>query len=90
MEPKGIEPSTSALRTQKVVGPSIENKGLAPHAAAACTTACTEERENAHGGDFAEAMLMLMRLPLSDAERAEAVRRLLASRTEAAGEKGER
>ena len=45
--------------------------------------------ENANAGGFAEALLMLTRLPFTDAERAETVRRLLStSRAEANGGKG--
>ena len=64
---------------------SDENKGLADGIANACTTACTRSPDSGHDdagdtadGDFAEALAMVARLPLSDAERAEAVRRLLA------------
>ena len=51
----------------------------------ACTTACTSTTEKSVevtskpdvDGDFVAAILMIERLPLSDAEKAEAVRRLL-------------
>jgi hypothetical protein len=39
---------------------------------------------DADSGSLADALAMLARLPLSDAERAEAVRRLLAGRPDAA------
>ncbi|MEX2212585.1 MAG: hypothetical protein WD768_00560 [Phycisphaeraceae bacterium] len=44
----------------------------------ACTAACTDKPEIEHGESFADVVRMLDRLPLTDAERAEAVRRLLA------------
>ncbi len=46
MERKGVEPSTSALRTQEQSVPSDGGKGLAPTTSAACTTACTSEDES--------------------------------------------
>jgi integrase len=51
-----------------------------------CTNSCTESGESAHetpvDAGFAEALAMIARLPLSDADKAEAVRRLLLSRDE--------
>ncbi len=50
-----------------------------------CTPVCTNSPETAHetagsgvADSFAEAIAGIMRLPLSDADKAEAVRRLLA------------
>lgn len=87
----GIEPTTSALRTQGRSVPTLENKALANGTPSACTAACTDKPQNEHGSRFADALLMLTRLPLTDAERAEAVRRLLAASSgEATGGKGER
>lgn len=60
----------------------------------ACTNACTSMPENRHGvgsgtvsqptdpkcpGDFAAALAMIATLPLSEAEKAGAVRRLLSA-----------
>ena len=54
----------------------------------ACTNACTENMETDHDGgdseideDFGEALKMIASLPLSKAEKAQAVRRLLAGNT---------
>ena len=93
MERKGVEPSTSALRTQTDPVATEILSAVAPTLLAACTTACTSEAENPCGdpaagpspvapgtplpGDFAAALAMIATLPLSDAERAAAVRRLL-------------
>jgi len=48
---------------------------------ACCTSGCTSKPENDHDvnkkGDFAAALTMIAALPLSDAEKANAVRRLL-------------
>ena len=93
MEPRGIEPLTSALRTQGASVPTVGNKGVTSDSAAACTGACTEMPEKGHGDapadpaaggatSFTEALAMIARLPLSDAEKAEAVRRLLAQRAD--------
>jgi hypothetical protein len=68
----------------------VQGQEVTSDGANACTNACTESGDSVHGdspeapadeprGDaFAEAVAMLARLPLSDTERAEAVRRLLA------------
>jgi hypothetical protein len=55
-------------------GPSEATPATADDAVSAGDAAAARER-------FAEAVAMLARLPLSDAERAEAVRRLLADET---------
>ena len=49
MERKGVEPSTSALRTQGTHAVSESYKELAATARAACTNACTFKDENLHG-----------------------------------------
>ena len=86
MEPRGIEPLTSALRTQPTPVLNAANNGVTTPRRNTCTSTCTNDDESlsttdnqGHVGDpnFAEAMLMIARLPLSDEERAEAVRRLL-------------
>jgi len=50
VERKGIEPSTSALRTQEPSNASDATKELASTHSAACTAACTSEAENANDG----------------------------------------
>jgi hypothetical protein len=49
-----------------------------------CTSDCTRDTKTTNGDSldntFAEALTVIAKLPLSDAERAEAVRRLLADR----------
>jgi hypothetical protein len=61
-----------------------------PSDAAACTAACTGSTENASAkhaetvepnADFAAAVVGIMALPLTDSERAECIRRLLAVQT---------
>ncbi len=68
---------------------TTQPQGVTDAGTAACTNACTRSADSAHseavetvptgpvGDHFAEAVAMLTRLPLTDAERAEAVRRLL-------------
>jgi len=54
--------------------------GLENDCARACTAACTDDAEAHHdkaSGTFADALAMIARLPLSDADKADAVRRLL-------------
>ena len=46
MEPKGIEPSTSALRTRKSSILTDAGKELTATPSAACTLACTANTEN--------------------------------------------
>ena len=70
--------------------PSVDSKELAATPPVACTSACTPKAESLNetapatpAGDgqdrgFAEAVRAVMALPLTDAEKAEAVRRLLA------------
>ena len=104
MERKGVEPSTSALRTQQhslVTDSPIE---VVTPPDFGCTTGCTNSPKNERGeavgalvsskadgsvvsksellpikGDsFSAALAMIASLPLSDAEKADAVRRLMA------------
>ncbi len=77
MEPTGIEPATPSLQSCEHRTQAPQNQGLATGPADACTAACTDKPEIEHGGDFADVVRMLDRLPLTDAERAEAVRQLL-------------
>ena len=89
MERKGVEPSTSALRTQPLRVVSENQKGLAATGESGCSSGCCESVENElgesvresfpNGADsFSAALAMIASLPLSDNEKAEAVRRLMA------------
>ena len=101
VERRGVEPPTSALRTQESRVPSGNLSDVAATDSGACTAACTSKPPNRRKRgadaaavegvetpaevraakpvetDFAAALKMLAVLPLSDEERAEAVRRLL-------------
>ena len=92
VERKGVEPSTSALRTHDSAVLSDNQSELAATPDSRCTNGCTSEPENHHEaelgttsqsiepkrpGDFSAALAMIATLPLSDAEKAEAVRRLM-------------
>jgi hypothetical protein len=63
---------------------TVETQGLNNAPPEACTNACTNSPESMHGepvgDDFAEQVRAVMALPLTDAEKAEAVRRLLATK----------
>jgi hypothetical protein len=88
VETKGLEPSTSALRTQQPQVASGKVKRVTARQSAVCTSVCTSDAKSGHGNcsepavtdGFAAAVQAIMTLPLSDAEKAEAVRRLLARR----------
>ena len=89
MEDTGLEPVASCMPCNKVTVPSANPSGLTSADSAGCTTGCTSSPENAHlsgsepgagstGSDgFAAALMMIAGLPLSDADKAEAVKRLL-------------
>ncbi len=99
VERKGVEPSTSALRTQRPNHTTQSLQGLVETDDFGCTNGCTNSPENEPGevvggsvssraellpikGDsFSAALAMIASLPLSDAEKADAVRRLMAERT---------
>ena len=49
MERKGVEPSTSALRTQEACDASDGLQEVTATPTAACTTACTNEAGSANG-----------------------------------------
>ena len=100
VERKGVEPSTSALRTQESRVPSGNLSDVAATADSRCTNGCTSgpgkrrkrgpdagarPTEPKGPGDFAAALVMIAGLPLSDAEKAEAVRRLLNGSGSASG-----
>jgi hypothetical protein len=59
----------------------LQHQGLSDASAEACTNACTDSSESTHStpvdNDFGEAVRAVMALPLTEAEKAEAVRRLL-------------
>jgi len=85
-----FEPTTFTLASCEHRTEVVQSQGVTGVIAAACTNACTnspelmqsESKTRPHDGPsgerFAEAVAMIARLPLTDAERAEAVRRLLA------------
>jgi len=77
----GFEPTTFTLATCEHRSEGLENKDVTDDEADACTKACTETSDSMHGGGigggFGAALDMIARLPLTDAEKAEAVRRLL-------------
>ena len=87
VETKGLEPSTSALRTHETRVLSVEQTGVTETVAKVSATVSPNERNtdvemvesSFAGSDFAAALLMIERLPLSDERKAEAIRRLLAS-----------
>jgi len=49
VERKGLEPSTSALRTQRDGVLSVDTKQVTPTAANGCTNGCTNSPENGNG-----------------------------------------
>ena len=81
VETTGIEPVTSGLQSHDDRVPSDNQSRLAPNGISRCTNGCTSEPETHHEakqpGNFAAALAMIASLPLSDAEKADAVRRLL-------------
>ena len=97
MRALGLEPRTYGLKGREPRTEATEPQEFADDGSDACTSACTKPPDEAQadspeapdvgptGDDFAEAMVMLARLPLTDAERAEAVRRLLAVTDQGAG-----
>jgi len=76
MEPTGIEPATPSLQSYEHSTEVLQSQELAEQQTVACTTACTNN-QNENPDDFAKALLMLARLPLTDAERVDALRRIL-------------
>jgi hypothetical protein len=89
----GFEPTTSCTpsKTDRVL--TENQSELTPMPSVRCTNGCTSEAENAHGSPdstatpgespkpadalFAAALAMIASLPLSDAEKAQAIRQLL-------------
>lgn len=87
--PEKIRTSDLVLISEpNVSSNTLRNKPLTNAALRACIPDCTPDaktsNEDAQGGgserDFAEAIALIAKLPLSDAEKAEAVRRLLAGK----------
>ena len=76
MTGEGFEPSTHGLKGRGPEFQALENKRVTSATESACTAACTEKPESTN---FGEAMAMIARLPLSDTEKADAVRQLLAA-----------
>ena len=76
---RALDPQSKSTESE-----AAGNKPVTKDTDGACTAACTSDAKNAHpdavGGDFAEALAMIAALPLSDAEKAEAVRRLLTAK----------
>ena len=83
----GFEPATSASRTHgtRITSPTLSVVTTTP-AGTSATTSPKRQKYDVEStdplpitGDLKAALLMIERLPLSDAEKAEAIRRLLAS-----------
>ena len=72
---------TNACTNACTDGAEIEHRGPAEAVPEAAAGAVRVGDADGAGGHFAEAVAMLARLPLTDTERAEAVRRLLADQT---------
>jgi hypothetical protein len=85
---KGVEPSTFTLAKGEHPTVSAADTQVTSDSKCACTSDCTPDTKTSNGdapGDgidktFAEALAMIANLPLTKAEKAEAVRRLLASK----------
>lgn len=90
MRAVGLEPTPHGLKGCAPPTEATQSQAVMSGGANACTNACTDSADSGHsaageapdggpvGHAFAEAVTMLARLPLTDAERAEAIRRLLA------------
>ena len=89
VEDNGLEPMTSCMPCSGVMVPSVNPSEVTTSHSDGCTTGCTTGTEKAvlkppesgtraiASDGFAAALLMIAGLPLSNEERAEAVRRLL-------------
>jgi hypothetical protein len=85
----GLEPATFTLARIKPTITSDAKTAFTDSAQPDCTPDCTSDARTGNtsppsdgDGGFAVALAMLAALPLSDAEKAEAVRRLLAGKAE--------
>ena len=84
----GFEPATSWSRTNKHPDVSTANAEVTDDQKLACIPACIRKVEPSNGGapcdeidhTFGEALALIADLPLTKAEKAEAVRRLLTGR----------
>ena len=83
----GFEPTTFTLATCKHRTEVPQNQEVTKGDVNACTAACTNSRHSVTNevaevaaSGFGEALSMIARLPLSDTEKAEAVRRLIHER----------
>ncbi|GDY08416.1 hypothetical protein LBMAG52_19020 [Planctomycetia bacterium] len=97
VERKGVEPSTSALRTQTLRVLSENLTEVKARDDSRLTNGLTNSPENERGevgggsvssraDSFSAALAMIASLPLSDAEKADAVRRLMAEQFQNRGE----
>jgi hypothetical protein len=77
----GFEPAASTSRTSNRRVLSVNGQEVAAGNFGVCTTVCTSSEADPRGPDeadtFASAVAVIVSLPLSDTEKAEAVRRLL-------------
>ena len=74
----GFEPATFSLEGQQGRVQPPQTQALTGDTPNACTAACDAKGKNdAGGGSLASALAMIAELPLTPAEKAEAVRRLL-------------
>jgi hypothetical protein len=85
METMGLEPTTSALRTHETVVLTENQSEVTATDVGVCPTVCPGHAETGSEStedlpaeiDFAAVLLMIERLPLSDEQKADAIRRLL-------------
>ena len=79
----GIEPTPEAWEASVNAAQLTATSNVVKSDLPACTAACTSSTESGvelyPDGGFAAAVLAIMALPLTDDEKAEALRRLLAS-----------
>ena len=87
----GFEPAASTSRMQPLRVASENQQGLAATGVSGCSSGCSDSPENGLGDvvrgsflcnadSFSASLAMIASLPLSDAEKVDAVRRLMAER----------
>ena len=76
---KGVEPSTFTLAKGEYSAVSKVDAQLMRDDQRSCTRDCTPDIKTRNGDTFTEALSVIATLPLTDIEKAEAVRRRLAS-----------
>ena len=92
----GFEPATSTSRMQPHRVTSDSQQRLRATDESGCSSGCSSSPENERGGavsgslpikvdSFSAALAMIAALPLSDAEKAQAVRRIMAEQVTAQG-----